>query len=222
MNFLPEQLYQPAYHDNSSLFYYGELHDRLCYTAEPMAWVFAGDSTPQGIAPDRGEHSYAELFQQFITKEWGIEVKKSRSHDTVIDISVDGESSADFLKDLPGRLAPFKANVVFLCFGRADALKRTPLSAYREQLAAIVTAVHRLGAIPVLQVPPPANKKGLGVLPRYAQAVRDVAAATETMLADHANHWKTAKPEWMIDGEHPNAEGHRAMADLLVNELGIV
>lgn len=221
MKFLPEQLYQPAYHDNSSLFYYGEMHDKLRYTVKPMTWVFAGDSTPQGIAPDRGEHSYAELFRQFITKEWDILTEKGRPHDTVIDISVDGENSADFLKDLPGRLASFKADVVFLCFGRADAMKRTPLSAYREQLAAIVTAVHRLGAIPVLQVPPPANKKGLGVLPRYAQAVRDVAAATETMLADHAKHWQTAKPEWLIDGEHPNAEGHRAMVNLLINELGM-
>ena len=65
-------------------------------------------------------------------------------------------------------------------------------------------------------------------LPAYGDAVRAVAAECGSVLVDHFTHWQRTHEgnakrqlDWLNDAIHPNHYGHRAMAHLLIRELGL-
>ena len=212
---------------NAALPDYAALHKLVQNTNEPMLWLFVGDSITHGACHTNGERSYTELWQEVIKWEYGTNRQGVRKNDIIVNSGVSGETATGFLKEMPWRLNQFKPQVVFINFGVNDAMKIKDLEKFKTDLAAIVKAVRRKNAIPVLQVPTP-TYDGLATRPGYADAVREVAAQKKVLLADHAAYWKEisgsdeAKREWMNNNLHPNGAGHRIMVKVLATELGLV
>lgn len=212
---------------NAALPDYAALHKLVQNTQQPMLWLFVGDSITHGACHTNGERSYTELWQEVIKWEYGIKRQGERKNDIIVNSGVSGETATGFLKEMSWRLNQFKPQVVFINFGVNDAMRIKDLEKFKADLAAIVKAVRKKNAIPVLQVPTP-TYDGLATRPAYADAVREVAKQKKVLLADHAAYWKEisgsdeAKRAWMNNNLHPNGEGHRVMVKVLATELGLV
>jgi lysophospholipase L1-like esterase len=103
---------------------------------------------------------------------------------------------------------------------------RIGLDAYRENLEFFVTTLQKRGVAIILMTP---NALGhvhadwrhqrLGL---YAEAVRELASSHRVPLVDVHRMFRGAEngPDaLLLDGAHPNAEGHRHIADTLVRQI---
>ncbi|MCB8046061.1 SGNH/GDSL hydrolase family protein [Microbacterium oxydans] len=116
------------------------------------------------------------------------------------------------LADFEGRVACWRPDVVTLLIGTNDCTTRwldpvIEVSEFADSVAGFVRRVRELGAVPVLQTPPPAD---LSHAPdrahrhRFAQAIRDVAAAEEAILVDQSTR---RSPCYYSAGTGPGNEG---------------
>lgn len=102
---------------------------------------------------------------------------------------------------------------------------RIPLAAYQANLTHFVKEAKRAKAGVVLLTPNPLGAKHPAwrhqILRRYAAATRAVANAEGTRLIDvHFLFRVRGKPDaLLLDGMHPNARGHRMIADQLIKTL---
>lgn len=117
---------------------------------------------------------------------------------------------------------------------------RVPLERFRQNLRHFVKAIEGRGAKAVLMTPnplawTPALQKQYGKPPynpqdpdgfnrtlvAYMAAVREVAAALQVPLVDvaqaHAAHARISPEPLLLDGIHPNGEGHKLVARLLID-----
>jgi len=119
---------------------------------------------------------------------------------------------------------------------------RVPLDRYRENLESFVDTLQARGARVILMTPnrirwsdqtralygkppyDPADPDGFAVtMPPYVEAVRQVAAAKGVTLIDVWAAYQEydavegqSMDELLLDGMHPNAAGHRLVADRLL------
>ncbi len=196
---------------------------------QPVAWVFTGDSVTHGALHTHGWRSYPELFAERV--RWELR-EQNRVRDIVINTGVSGDRAQSLLSDLDWRVLHLRPDVVSLMLGLNDC-SYGPVGheLFRKDLTAIVNKVRAAGAIPILNTPNTVYLKRApthGDLPAYAQVVRDVALATKAILVDHYSHWESAKPDqeqllsWLADESiHPGYIGHRQLANLIFQELGI-
>jgi hypothetical protein len=121
-------------------------------------------------------------------------------------------------------------------------VSRISLEAYAGSLGELVRRSRESGSITVLMTPPPMGEKSpAGVyepyvsqgvnfrLAEYAEACREVARQEGIPLVDLFDEWSTWARQgtdidrWMIDGVHPNPEGHGLIAKslfyVLANEI---
>ncbi|PZG20490.1 SGNH/GDSL hydrolase family protein [Nonomuraea aridisoli] len=184
--------------------------------AEPVTWLFAGDSIVQGARWTDGARGYAELFTERVRYELG------RRMDAVINTGVSGWRATDLAEHLERAVLHHRPDVVLVGVGVNDSQAGAGgLTAFAEVLSGIVSRVRQAGALVVLQTPvpvlPEAPPERVKWFAPYAQSVRDVAAGQETVLVDHAAHWAAhADRSWYGDPTHPNAAGHREMARTLL------
>jgi len=117
---------------------------------------------------------------------------------------------------------------------------RVPLDRFRQNLRHFIEAIEGRGAKVVLMTPnplawTPALLTQYGKLPydpqdpdgfnrtlvAYTAAVREIAAALQVPLVDvaqaHAAHARTSREPLLLDGIHPNGEGHKLVARLLID-----
>jgi lysophospholipase L1-like esterase len=191
---------------------------------QPMTWVFAGDSITQGVFHTHGARSWVEHVHERLRWQLG------RLHDVVINTGMSGWTApevSDAFDHLVGRFSP---DVVSVSLGMNDALEGPRgRPAFRHSLRQLVSRSADLGAQVVLQTPTPAGREALPGrtdLPAYADIVRELAADLDVILVDHAADWAAnvgpAGPaEWLDDPVHPNAVGHRRMADVALSSLGL-
>lgn len=188
-------------------------------------WVFAGDSITQGVFHTHGARSWVELVHERI--RWELD----RLQDIVVNSGVSGwrvpQVSAAF-DHLIGRFAP---DVVSISLGTNDAnAGGEGLDDFRRGLTELVHRSADLGARIVLHTPvlttsdAPVNRRTY--LPAYADQVRAVAKDQSVVLVDHEAHWTdhfngAAPIPWMDDHSHPNAVGHRHMANTTLRTLGL-
>jgi lysophospholipase L1-like esterase len=114
---------------------------------------------------------------------------------------------------------------------------RVPLAEYEQNLRTIITELRGAGARPVLMTTNPtrwtSRLRGIygkppyrpdapdgfdaPVLSRYNESVRRLAAELSAPLVDVHGAFSTRNPDkLLLDGMHPNDEGHRLIAELLV------
>lgn len=186
-------------------------------------WVFTGDSITQGVYHTHGFRSWVELVSERIRWELG------RVQDIVINSGVSAwtthEINADF-EYLVGRFAP---QVLSVSLGTNDSLDGEPgLSSFHRRLTEIVRRGNRIRSTVVLHTPvlvmPDAPAPRREWLSAYAAVVRTIATDEDAILVDHEQHWHqhfgTETPTaWMDDSTHPNAVGHRHIAETTLQTL---
>jgi len=194
--------------------------------ADPVTWVFTGDSITHGALHTLGWRSYPEHFAERV--RWELR----RMRDAVINTGVSGERTSGLLADLEWRALRFQPQVVSIMIGMNDCTAGPDgREGFRQNLVAMVERVRAIGGIPLLNTPNTiyvANVASRPDLPDYADIVRAVATEAQTPLVDHWTHWQEAKPNqddllpWLEDHRlHPGVYGHREFAKLIFQVLGI-
>lgn len=155
-----------------------------------------GDSLTHGSGAHPNE-SYPAVLGQLIGR-------------TVINAGVPGEVSAAGLKRLPDLLAAHRPQLVILCHGGNDLLRKQDETLLAANLAAMVQLVKTQGAAAVLiGVPKPGL--GLAVPTLYPQLARAQWLPYEGKIIARIEGDRALKS----DPIHPNAAGYRLLAQRL-------
>ncbi len=192
----------------------------------PLTWVFVGDSIMQAARWTAGARGWVQLLEEAV--RW----QANRPLDAFINSAVSGWTLRDFLPHHERLLGRFGADVVHVSFGTNEShVSRgpVPVKVYEEQLNQVADRVRSSGALLVLHTPietVEAVAHGCLDVSAYADAVRRVATRTGAVLVDHDAAWRQrwgGMPPilWLGDRIHPNAAGHRAMADTTADALAI-
>lgn len=132
----------------------------------------------------------------------------------VVGAGVPGEVSEDGLKRLPEVLEEVKPQLLILCHGGNDFLRRLDEGVAARNVRAMASLARERGiAVAIVATPKP----GLGVtkVPFYESLGKELAIPVESeVLADVLGSSKLKS-----DLVHPNAEGYRRMAEAVAKLL---
>ena len=152
-----------------------------------------GDSLTYGTGAGSGE-SYPEVLASLLGR-------------TVINAGVPGETSVQGLRRLPGVLAEHEPDLVILCHGGNDFLRRLDQQQLAANLAAMVALIHDSGA-QVVVVGVPQLGLFLQTAPLYEQLAETYRLPYEgEIVAD-----LLGDRDLKSDSVHPNAAGYRQLA----------
>ncbi|NLF68815.1 MAG: hypothetical protein GX575_07145 [Candidatus Anammoximicrobium sp.] len=215
--------------------------DRSVRMAEAVRIVAMGDSITNGVrlAKVKEEETFREITRRELTAKLGRTVE-------VFNAGVNGDIVTLALQRLQQDVLDRRPDIVTVMFGGNEAgfyrpetngFADTPRVEREPFKAALRTLVDRLratGIAVVLMTCPPMTERyggmhleayrqhGINFLVRdYAQTMRDVAAEKQVELIDvyRAFDGDRARLDYFPDGLHPDARGHRVIADLLVAKL---
>lgn len=129
---------------------------------------------------------------------------------TVINAGISGELSVQGRARLPDVLAEHQPDLVLLCHGGNDILRRNGADAMRANLHVMVETARAAGARVVLLAVP---TLGLGLRPHptYAELARDLDLVIEPSVITDVLSDVSLK----ADGVHPNAVGYAVIAERL-------
>lgn len=191
---------------------------------DPLTWVLTGDSITQGVYHTYGARSWAEHLHERVRSELG------RARDIIINTGVAGWTAPQVLDDFQHLVARFAPDVVSIALGMNDSLAGDQgLPFFIRGLDELTVRSFALDAVVVLHTPN-AIAQGAWNTPEsvaaYAAAVRDIAAQRGALLVDHHADWIARYGQgdprpWLDEPVHPNAAGHRAMADSTFRALGL-
>lgn len=197
----------------------------------PLRIVTLGDSITKGVRPGvKAEETFAARLEAALRAN-GVAV-------SVVNVGIGGERTDQALRRLTKDVLAQKPAVVTLMYGTNDSYvdqgksaSRITVEEYRANLGKLVEELRAAGVTPVLMTEPRWGKaaKLNGVdehpnvrLEKYVEACRAVAAEKRTPLVDHYQHWSAAEAKgidigaWTTDQCHPNPEGHRVLAELML------
>jgi len=196
---------------------------QLVNSANPVKWLFIGDSITHGAFHTFGWRDYVELFAERVRWERG------RGADVVINTAVSGNTTRDLLDKFDWRVKQFHPDAVFIMIGMNDCSEcQVGLDEFEGNISRLLEAVLDGGAVPVLQTTCPIRIGGAPDrepnLGAYMDVIRRLAVMRRLPLIDHERFWRermTHSTYWMSDAIHPNEYGHRGFAECLLRELGI-
>lgn len=208
-------------------------------TSEQITIVVVGDSITLG-GNVAHEHRFTTLVQTELPETLGRPI-------AVTNAGVDADTSDLARKRLERDALLQRPDWVVIMFGVNDAgffrpetpeapgdTPRVPLDAFRANLADMVCRTERHGSRAVLATPVPMSRhywlahlrpyaeNGLNFLVKqYAEAVREVAEELDVPLIDVCTAFleRPDSGELIPDGVHPDARGHRLVADVYVRRL---
>jgi acyl-CoA thioesterase-1 len=176
----------------------------------PRVIVALGDSLTAGlgVAPDE---AYPALLEARL-RAAGFDYR-------VVNAGISGDTSAGGLRRLDWVLRS-RPDVAIVALGANDGLRGLPVAALRDNLTAIVTRMGEAGARVLLvgmRLPP---NYGDAYARDFADAFRGVAQRTAVAFMPFLLEGVAAQPTLnQADGIHPNAAGHRAIADRVWTSL---
>jgi len=129
---------------------------------------------------------------------------------TVINAGIAGELSAQGRARLPDVLAEHQPDLVLLCHGGNDILRRNGADAIRANLHAMVETARAAGARVVLLAVPTLGL-GLNPHPTYSELARELDLVIEPRVITDVLSDVSLK----ADGGHPNAVGYAFIAERL-------
>jgi lysophospholipase L1-like esterase len=209
--------------------------NQLARAATPAATrlriVTLGDSITKGVRSGvKAEETFAARLEAGL-RAGGADV-------SVVNVGIGGERTDQALRRLAKDVLAQKPSVVTIMYGTNDSYvdqgksaSRITVEEYRANLARLVDELRAAGVTPVLMTEPrwgkTARLNGAGEHPnvrleKYVEACRAVAAEKRTPLVDHFQHWTAAEAKgtdiggWTTDQCHPNPEGHRVLAELML------
>lgn len=191
-------------------------------TGEPMTWVMTGDSITQAVLHTHGARGWVEHVHERV--RWQLD----RLTDVVVNTGVSAWRARDVLAAYDHLIGRFNPDVLSISLGTNDARAGLDgLAEFRDSMSAIIARTS--GAQIVLHTPVLVSLAGRAAraeLPAYCQAVREIAVQTGALLVDHEAYWLARFPDsdpipWLDDPAHPNAVGHRQMADHTLRTIGL-
>jgi acyl-CoA thioesterase-1 len=162
--------------------------------------VFFGDSITQGygVRPDEG-------FPSLVARELEL---------AFVNAGVPGDTTAAGLLRIERDVLAHQPRLTLVEFGGNDFLRRVPREETLENLDAIVkTLVAQGGMVVILEV-----NVGLMGDP-YVEGYRAVAKRYGAVLVEDVMRGILGSPDLKLDTIHPNAEGHRVIAERVVRVL---
>ncbi|MGB1581842.1 MAG: arylesterase, partial [Nevskiales bacterium] len=159
-----------------------------------------GDSITYGTGAKRGQG-----YPEQLANKLGLEV---------VNAGVPGETTAGGLKRLPKLLKNTQPDLVILCLGGNDFLKRLDVSLTQENLASMLRIL-KDQQIPVVLMAVP--KFGVGITgnlsphPLYAELAKDFDVILENEVISEV----LSERELKADPIHPNAKGYAELASAL-------
>jgi lysophospholipase L1-like esterase len=193
-------------------------------SADPIKWLFYGDSITHGALHTFGKRDYVELFSERVRFEL------ERTMDIVINTAISGDNTRGLLAGFDWRVAQFKPNVVFIMIGMNDCSDENDITVeeFKSNLLKLTSMIDDLGALPVLQttcpILPGQSPERSPYFDSYMDAIRNAALARKLPLIDHTRFWRDNPDNhflWMSNEFHPNTDGHRAFAEFLYRCLDI-
>ncbi len=177
-------------------------------TLQPNDTILAvGDSLTYGFGAPPKE-SYPALLSQMT----GLRV---------INTGINGETSAEGLRRLPGLLQKHRPRLTILCYGGNDILQKLPMAQLKTNLTKMVKLCKAHGSEVLLLSVPNLTLFGLEPLSLY----EEVAEETETPLLEGVLADILDKPALKSDHIHPNGKGYKIMAEAIyrkLHELGLI
>jgi len=220
-----------------------ELHPvgRSVRMSGPLRIVALGDSITNGVG--LSGVTEADTFRDIVRREL---TERLGSRVEVVNAGVNGDIVTLAIERLKSDVLDHKPDIVTIMFGGNEAgfyrpktggFAATPRVGRDEFKATLGKVVDRLRAegitVVLMTCPPmtdryggmhlePYQKHGVNFLVKgYAQTMRDVAAEKGVELIDvyRSFQQEPSTRDYFPDGLHPDARGHRVIADLLVRRL---
>ena len=159
-----------------------------------------GDSLTHGTGANAGE-SYPEVLAMLTGRK-------------VINAGVPGETTADGLSRLPRVLEETDPDLVILCLGGNDFLRKHPHAMTRANLERMINMV-RAEHIPLVLVAVPEPALFSGSAPVYRKLAEEMKLPLENEIVNDVLRDSDLKS----DPIHPNAAGYRKIAQALAELL---
>ncbi|WP_304544000.1 arylesterase [Sulfurimonas microaerophilic] len=172
----------------------GDDTDKQPLSKESIILAF-GDSLTAGYGASKGK-DYPSQLQRLS----GIKV---------INAGISGEVSADGLKRLPELLQQYKPQVVILCHGGNDLLRKKSMHQLQENLRQMIILIQNNGAEVLLVAVPNFGLLGFSPLPQYEV----LADEYELMFAKNVLSDVLGTNQLKSDRIHPNDQGYKVMAE---------
>lgn len=159
-----------------------------------------GDSLTYGFGVDK-----ALSYPALLAKKTGLRV---------VNAGVPGEESAEGLARLP-KLLTQKPDVVILCHGGNDILRKLSMSELKRNLLAMVELIEQSGAKVILVGVPDFALLGFSAHSIYDEVARE----KDLIYEDEILAYVESRRELKSDYVHPNAKGYEMMADAIGKSL---
>jgi acyl-CoA thioesterase I len=174
------------------------------------AIVAFGDSISAGFGLDTGQ-SFPDLMQQDLDRR-GLKYR-------VVNMGISGDTTQDGLARMQLAITE-QPDIVLLELGGNDGLRGVPIAVTQRNLAEMIEAFQKAGARVVLAgmtLPP---NYGPAYIAKFEAVYRDLAAKYKVTLIPFLLQGVGGDPRYMQrDGLHPNAEGARKVAALVMKTL---
>ena len=178
-------------------------------SSEPQKVLFLGDSLTAGYGLKK-EQSYPMLIDSF----WQTNNLSYRA----INAGISGDTTKGVLMRLDPLLTQ-DVVLVFLAIGANDGLRAYPLNEVRTNLTAIIQKIKEKGIPVVLAgMRVPVGPK-LDYPNQFRQIYKDLAKEMEIPLYPFLLKGVAAKPQYNLDGVHPNANGQKIVAQNILKFL---
>ncbi|PJA30979.1 MAG: arylesterase [Zetaproteobacteria bacterium CG_4_9_14_3_um_filter_53_7] len=191
---------------------------RLLLAALLLSFV-ACSSSPQlpGLSPDAVILAFGDslTYGSGVSSDQTYPAVLSRlSGHAVVNAGVPGEVTAAGLLRLPGLLDQAQPELMVLCHGGNDMLRKSSLERTKSNIRAMVELARSRGvSVLLLAVPQP------GVLMSAPDLYQEVADEMHIPLETDILPDILTRPALKSDRIHPNAQGYRMMAEAVFRQL---
>lgn len=175
----------------------GQIFHKLRPDSKILAF---GDSLTYGTGANPGQ-SYPAQLEDLIARK-------------VINAGVPGEVSAEGVRRLPALLDQHQPDLLVLCHGGNDLLRKLDRQQLRENLRRMFEAANQRG-IPVVMIAVPAP----ALLPDDAGLYQEIAQELNIPLVEDVLTDLLSDPRYKSDRIHPNAAGYAKLTKAVADKL---
>lgn len=180
----------------------GEETPQLSALSHDAVILAFGDSLTYGTGANHLTESYPAVLAELSGRR-------------VINAGAPGEVSREGLKRLQQQLDEHQPDLVVLCHGGNDLIRKLDETSLSQNLAQMIALIRAQGAeVMMLSVPKP------GVFLKPAPLYSEIAATLKLPIANEIIADVESKTSLKSDAIHPNAEGYRLIAERVHQLLG--